>query len=235
MRSPSLASRSPRPETWHIDIVLVRHAETTWNLAGRVQGHRESPLSARGLLQTRALSAALARLRWDAAYSSDLVRAVQTARGVIGDASRTPLVLTPGLRERGQGVLEGMTSAQVERLGPNLDAPELGREPASDFAARCVRQVDQIVTRHRGGRILVVTHGGVIKALRSHYDRYAGGADRCGAAARPPHNASISVFRCTSGRGRWMSYDDISHLGGHTSTARTEVIQRLMADGGEPA
>lgn len=236
MQSPRLASRSPRLGTSHVEIVLVRHAETTWNLEGRVQGHRQSPLSGRGVRQARALSAALARLQWDAAYSSDLVRAVQTARCVVGGVPRSPLILVPGLRERGQGLLEGMTSEEVERLGGDLDAPELGREPASSFADRCVRQIDQIVARHPGGAILVITHGGVIRALRSCYARCATDSGcRAGAPAHPPRNASISVLRCESDRRSWVRYDDISHLGDHASPARTDVIGRLMTDGGEPA
>src|SRR5690349_5142837 len=100
-----------------VQLLVVRHGETTWNREGRIQGHRDSPLTGRGLAQARATAARLAGERAGALYSSDLGRAQQTAREVAA-ATALPVRLDDGLRERAFGILEGLTWEEIDRDHP---------------------------------------------------------------------------------------------------------------------
>ena len=87
-------------------FLIVRHGETAWNAEGRIQGHSDTPLSEHGIRQARAAASRLADPVIDAAYSSDLVRASETARMLL-EGRDTPLVRTAELRERYYGSLKG--------------------------------------------------------------------------------------------------------------------------------
>ena len=94
-------------------FLLLRHGETVWNRAGRLQGWQDSPLSEAGCAQAEALAARLADERVDLLVASDLGRTRQTAAPI---AARLGLdvVAEAGLRERCYGELEGMTWAEIE-------------------------------------------------------------------------------------------------------------------------
>jgi broad specificity phosphatase PhoE len=62
-----------------LDLWLIRHGETTWNAEKRIQGHMDSPLSVLGIRQVNALAKRLSNKKFDAIYSSDSGRAIQTA------------------------------------------------------------------------------------------------------------------------------------------------------------
>src|SRR5690349_15616071 len=116
------------PAVSHVDLYVVRHGETAWNSEGRIQGHRDSPLTARGEAQARALARRLAREPLAALHASDLGRARATADAVAG---ATGLAVRPdaGLRERAFGVFEGKTWDEIGR-----DHPDLVRAAAADPA-----------------------------------------------------------------------------------------------------
>ena len=98
------------------ELILLRHGETEWNSAGRLQGHLDSALSPEGLRQADLLAARLSSVSFHALYSSDLGRALETARRI---ATRTghSILQDWRLRERGLGVFEGLTrdEARVAR------------------------------------------------------------------------------------------------------------------------
>ena len=77
-------------------LLIVRHGETVWNAEGRIQGHSDTSLSERGVLQAQAVAERLADTQIDAAYSSDLVRASDTAKKILEDRgvalNETPLL-----------------------------------------------------------------------------------------------------------------------------------------------
>ncbi len=83
-------------------ILLVRHGQTDWNLDRRLQGHTDRPLNDRGREQARALAAELASEPLDAVYSSDLVRAHETAR-IIAAGRGLDVTAMDDLRERNFG------------------------------------------------------------------------------------------------------------------------------------
>ena len=98
-------------------IIAIRHGETDWNRASRMQGHLDVPLNARGQWQARQTARALAGESVAAVYSSDLQRASATARA-IAQACGAPLVLEPGLRERNLRRFQNWTFAQMQAQFP---------------------------------------------------------------------------------------------------------------------
>ena len=154
-------------------IVAIRHGETAWNVDTRIQGQLDVGLNETGRWQALRLAQALADERFDAVYSSDLGRAWQTAQAVAA-AAGVALRVDQRLRERGFGVFEGLTFAEIEqRFAPQAQrwrsrdasfGPE-GGETLAGFVQRAVDAVAGIAVRHRGQHIAVVTHGGVLDAL----------------------------------------------------------------------
>ncbi|WP_079435858.1 histidine phosphatase family protein [Zoogloea sp. LCSB751] len=152
-------------------ICLVRHGETPWNTERRLQGHIDIPLNDHGLIQAKATAASLAGERFDAAYSSDLTRARQTAEAVT-TRNGLQLTLDSGLRERHYGIFQALTYDEArerfpaeyhrfETRDPDFAFPE-GGESLREFARRIHDKLAAIAHAHRGGTVLVVTHGGVL-------------------------------------------------------------------------
>jgi len=149
-------------------ITLVRHGETDWNSEGRLQGHLQVPLNRRGRAQAEALATHLQNIHFDAVYSSDLLRALQTAWTVVRHNGQR--VRADGrLREWDLGVLAGLCRAQAEREQPHatrirrehlVDEPIPGGESLRRRFERVTGVVGEIAARHQGGCVLVVSHGG---------------------------------------------------------------------------
>lgn len=154
-------------------IVLARHGETEWNRLGRWQGHADPPLNEAGRLQAVALAETLAGDGVVAVYSSDLSRASETARAV-GARLGVEVVEDAALREIDVGSWSGLTRAEVQERFPEgfarwLDG-EIGHdgETREQLTARVVAAVERIASDHRDETVVVVTHGGAIRALRRH-------------------------------------------------------------------
>jgi len=157
-------------------ILLVRHGESVWNGERRIQGHRDPPLSERGRRQADLLVARLAPHGGPAVaavYTSPLRRAAETAER-IAEVYRLPLVRDPDLREMSLGDWEGMTVPEIQATFPSayerwledpLAAPAPNGEPLPAFAARTAGALARMQAAHPGRDLLVVSHGGVIKAL----------------------------------------------------------------------
>jgi len=153
-------------------LYIVRHGETVWNREGRIQGHTDVALSERGLEQARLLAKRLNTVPFDAAYASDLRRAYETAAVVLEDRG-VPIHPTPRLREYHKGGFEGMTEAELRALYPNeypgyvskdLDYAPKGGESTREVSARMAAVINEIKERHLGDNVLVVGHGGSLRA-----------------------------------------------------------------------
>jgi probable phosphoglycerate mutase len=98
-------------------VIAVRHGETEWNVATRIQGQLDIGLNETGREQARRVARALAGEALDAVYASDLQRAVDTAQAIAAQAGLA-VQTDAALRERGFGEFEGLTWAEVEQLHP---------------------------------------------------------------------------------------------------------------------
>jgi glucosyl-3-phosphoglycerate phosphatase len=153
-------------------LVLLRHAQTAWNLLDRAQGHTDVPLDDRGRRQATAAAAHLARLHPAAVWTSDLARARETAAAVAG-AAGVELKVDQRLREYDVGAREGLTPAEALERFPvlrghvELSDPPPGIPRAELWAqveARIVPAVCEALDGLRPGELgVVVTHGGSAK------------------------------------------------------------------------
>jgi broad specificity phosphatase PhoE len=154
-------------------ILLARHGETDWNAVGRWQGHTDRALTERGRRQAVELAERLANDAIDAVYSSDLLRAVETAEPV---AKRLglPLQTVPELREVDVGTWAGLTRDEVAERFPDgfrrWSEWQTGWEDGETYdemGERVVGAILRLAREHPGERILVVSHGGAIRALHA--------------------------------------------------------------------
>lgn len=160
------------------ELLLIRHGQSTANASGIWQGKLDFPLSDFGRRQARSAGTALASERLDAFYSSPLSRAFETARLVAEEAGfRGNITPVEGLIERGGGAFEGNTWPEREREMPDLvekfrsvEEEEgwrvIGAETDEEILRRFAPAISEILSRHdAGSRIVVVTHGGVMRAF----------------------------------------------------------------------
>lgn len=181
------------------ELYLVRHGETEWNRARRIQGRTDIPLSEVGREQARRAAALLARRRWDGIYSSPLSRAVETAQIIAAGVGIADVTSVDTLVERDYGTAEGLTFDEIEALYPEgVRAP--GEESREEVAARVVPALLEIAGRHRGARLIVVSHGGAIRSVLQHAEP----------EVRHPRigNASVHSFRVEDGDLRLIAFDD---------------------------
>jgi broad specificity phosphatase PhoE len=172
-------------------LLLVRHGETDWNAARRWQGHADRPLTDRGREQARQLATELEDVA--AVYASDLARARETAE-IVAAQLDLPVTTRPDLREVDVGPFEGLTRQEVEEQFP--DAARLadergwgweGGETPGQMADRVFAALREIAEAHAAERVLVVLHGGNIRAVLAAADgldlashrRVVGPAENC--------------------------------------------------------
>lgn len=162
------------------EIWFIRHGETDWNVARRMQGWQDIDLNDTGRVQAGLLAARLARdaatTPFDALYSSDLARARDTAQAV-SEQLALRLRIEPGVRERSFGVLEGIDLEKIDALQPEAAAawksrdpqrPLAGGESLGQFRNRVISAVEDVANRHHGERVLLFTHGGVLDIVWRH-------------------------------------------------------------------
>lgn len=149
-------------------VLLVRHGETDWNLERRVQGQTDTPLNQTGRRQARALARELADDRIDAVYASDLGRALDTARAVANPRG-LEVHPVPELREKDFGSWEGLTDDEVLERFPDARAGPWGdAETPEEVVERVLGALRRIAERHPGDHVLVVSHGGPLRAVLRH-------------------------------------------------------------------
>ena len=152
-----------------VELWLVRHGETDWNVAGRAQGHEDIPLNASGLQQAKRLAARLAGQHFDAVIASDLIRALETARAVAPVLAGQPVVqLDSRWREQHLGVIQGLTHADTVARGWTYPQTPLeawdGAESRAQLMQRVRAPLAELFAQFAGGRVLVVSHGGTLRA-----------------------------------------------------------------------
>jgi probable phosphoglycerate mutase len=197
-------------------VIIVRHGQTEWNIKGIRQGHLDSPLTGRGLAQAKALGQRLAREKFSALYSSDLGRAVETAKEIVSVTGHQ-IVTDARLRERHLGIFQGLNADEINarfpeerRLmrtsGPGYVIP--GGESMIQQVERNVAFLDTLAVRHAGETIVVVTHGGVVSGFFRHTLAIPLDAPRRFEFV----NAGLNVFAHEDGNWLLLTWGDVSHL-----------------------
>jgi probable phosphoglycerate mutase len=197
-------------------LIIVRHGQTEWNIKGIRQGHLDSPLTGRGLAQAKALGQRLAREKFSVLYSSDLGRAIETAREIVSVTGHQ-IVTDARLRERHLGIFQGLNADEINerypeerRLlrtsGPGYVIP--GGESMIQQVERNVAFLDSLAVRHAGETIVVVTHGGVVSGFFRHTLAIPLDAPRRFEFV----NAGLNVFVHEDGNWLLLTWGDVSHL-----------------------
>jgi probable phosphoglycerate mutase len=154
-------------------LLLARHGETDWNSERRWQGHADRPLNEVGREQARELAETLADRAVDVVYSSDLARAHETAL-IVADRLGLPVEVDPGLREVDVGDWSGRLLTEIEEVDPagfqrwrQGHKAWRGGESYEEMGERVVAAVLRLAARHPRQTVLIVTHGGSIRACRA--------------------------------------------------------------------
>jgi broad specificity phosphatase PhoE len=169
--------RPPNPD--ETLVLLVRHAESTWNAAERFQGQaHEVPLSEFGRKQAEALAnwVASQHLGTVHIYSSDSLRAHETAQALANAIAHKSFTTDPALREVSVGEWQGLTREEVEARWPGqLEARHnsfeshriAGGESGTELQERAFGYFSRVLRNHMGETIILVSHGGTLAALRT--------------------------------------------------------------------
>ncbi len=156
-----------------MDLILVRHGETEWNRVGRCQGFSDVELNKNGREQINELAKSLKDKSISAVYSSDLIRALDTAKA-IANYHNLGVEVDPDLREMNQGDLEGLTFVEIrERYASlltnwvgNPEAVKLpGGESLKELQDRAWRAVERIYIKHQDQTVVAVSHNLTIITL----------------------------------------------------------------------
>jgi alpha-ribazole phosphatase len=215
---------------------FIRHGESVWNGERRIQGNQDPALSERGRRQADLLTAALAgRLPagLPAIYTSPLRRAAETAE-ILSAATGLPVIPEPGFREMVLGRWEGMTVPEIQAAYPGayerwLEDP--GRHPAPGgerleaFCGRVVGALEEIRRRHPGANLVVVAHGGPVRALLCHVL----GLDPRHLYRLKQDNTAISEVELGPAIRRVVRMNDTHHL---TAAGADLAPKDVLVDGG---
>lgn len=154
-------------------LFLIRHGQTDWNVAGKIQGHADIPLNATGKEQAKKVAQFLKKKQASLAalHSSDLQRAHQTAQA-ISELFALEIILASDLREGHFGKMEGLTKQERTDLYGLMKEEEAlekaGGEPREQVVARVMNYLHGIAKKHKGQHVAVVTHGWLLHSLLTH-------------------------------------------------------------------
>lgn len=205
-------------------LTLIRHAESTWNATGRWQGQSDVPLSPRGHLQARSLAQRFFERGFAHRITSDLSRTVSTA-SALGEHA------TPDrrFREIDVGAWAGLKRAEVkQKFGDEVAKLRSGQpvrigggESMEEFEGRVDAAIDDLRAKHRGEEVLLVTHGGVVRALVQRI---------CGVRGRASPfvgvgNTAISVVREEGGQLGIEVYNDGVHLAADDQDSALHIVR----------
>ena len=202
-------------ETTH--ILAIRHGETDWNVATRIQGQIDIELNPQGLWQAQQVAKALVDEQIQAVYASDLSRALVTAQHIASHHALEVSRILP-LRERHYGAFEGLTWEEIKQAHP-ADAtrwhdrdphwtPANGGESLLMLHERVLHMVNDIAARHLGQQIALVTHGGVLDIIY----RIATGQDLQVARSWGLRNTAINRLLWTPQGLQLVGWADERHL-----------------------
>ncbi len=205
-------------------LLVIRHARTAANVAGRIGAREDYPLDEAGRAQAEALQEKLAVYKPVAVYSSPQLRAADTAE-IASEKLDIPVHITDNLMEYSLGVLEGMLISEIKEKHPDLHPPIdtwlrmqpgdpvtrpdiPGAESMANLVGRVMAFANRMVEQHPGECVAMVTHLALIKAL---FTTVSGGTMRDHSAFLAD-NASVSVIDFYNRMPVIRGFNDISHL-----------------------
>lgn len=211
-------------------IYLMRHGETEWNKEEKLQGQSDIPLNPYGIKLAEITSEALSSVSFDRAFSSPLSRAEKTAE-IMCRGRALPVKTDDRLKEFNFGTAEGMLLSDVTRAvsSPIYDCfyhPSAyrkaveGGETIDEIESRTMDFMDRIIKplEKDCGNILVVCHGGVIRAIINSIRQTPREMFWDSVSER---NCAVNLIECTGGRFRVLETGKIYY---HEETDRKGAL-----------
>lgn len=197
-------------------LYLIRHGQTEWNNEGKIQGHTDIPLNAKGIRQARCLGTAMEPYPVTAIFSSPLKRAYQTAEKIAEKKGLSVGVMNE-LQEVDFGLWEGLTWKEIKASYPEdfecwdknpVEHCPTGGELRKDCKKRCKNAVESILLQSKGD-VVLVAHGGILVFIISYLLR-----EQKKKREIIVKNASISVveYDKQTGIGTLLALNEIGHL-----------------------
>lgn len=207
-----------------LNIYLIRHGKTVWNLEGRLQGSGDSPLVEEGIEGAKKAGKALKAVKFDAAYSSMQKRAQDTANYILAENAHpnTPHFHHKGLNEFEFGKWEGMKSVDLfdheeywvmKRNPKEYKALSNGGETYEQLYQRAYQAFQQIAELHKnGGNVLIVSHGmtlTVLTAVLKGLEWYQARDEELHSFVM---NTAINLVEVENGKSKLTVFNEVSHL-----------------------
>jgi len=200
-----------------LNIYLVRHGETEWNIEKRLQGWKDSNLTQKGIEDAEALHDHLTDIEFDSIYSSTSRRAFKTAEVILGER-KLKIIADEKLREIYLGDWEGKTTYEIEQLYPNdyynfWNAPSLYNPKNSEtfiqVQERALKTINKIIDEKKSGNILIVTHGITLKMIMNYFEKQS-----LENLWETPYiqNTSVSLIQIQNREANILLYSDTSHI-----------------------
>lgn len=183
---------------------LIRHGQTDWNAAGRIQGLEDVELNAVGRIQATQTGLYLQQWTWDRIISSPLKRAAESATLIADQLKLSPIRIMDEFMERDYGECSGMTTAQRKHSFPDGIIPK--QETLETLQKRALAGLQQLIAEPQA-RTLIVTHGGLINSLLAQFSN-----GEIGSGKTFLHNASLAVFQCQQQHWQILAYNLTDHL-----------------------
>ncbi|MBD8006788.1 histidine phosphatase family protein [Bacillus norwichensis] len=198
-------------------LYLTRHGQTEWNLIDKMQGHMDSPLTELGIQQAVWLKVRLEDVHFDAIYSSSSSRAINTAR-ILSNNRPIEIQTIDSLREINLGLWEGQQIEHIQRkcpiqyaqflTKPHLYSPIGHGESYLELLERTIPLLEDIISKHKGEQVLIVTHRITLKVIMSFFMK-----KRLHEIGDMPdiYHTALCKISINDGSPKVVLYDDISH------------------------
>ena len=183
---------------------LIRHGQTDWNAAGRIQGLEDVELNAVGRAQAAQTGLYLQQWQWDRIISSPLKRAAESAEIIANELNLASVEIMDAFMERDYGECSGMTTAQRKHSFPDGIIPK--QETLETLQKRALAGLQQLITEPQA-RTLIVTHGGLINSLLAQFTN-----GEIGSGKTILHNASLALFQYQPPSWQILAYNLTHHL-----------------------
>lgn len=199
-------------------VYLIRHCQSMGNIQHRFQGRFDAAVSPEGEKQLALLGLRFRNEPIDAIYTSPLARAKATAQAVAQYHPNALLVEEPGLIEIDCGEMENLQLTEVAGRFPVVarhwdETPDLCQFPGGETMGQVYRRanaaLDRIIQGNQGKKVVIATHGGV---LRNLYARVSYGSLEGIRHSKVFGNTGVSTLVAEDGALRWEAVDDLSHL-----------------------
>lgn len=187
---------------------FIRHGSTAWNKERRAQGSSNTPLDQDGIMDAERLADRIKNEEWDVIYSSDLVRAMQTAEIVARNLQVDEVFLDSRLQEVNGGQIEGTTEPErINKWGENWRNLDFGIESREMVIKRALSFIEEVTEKHKDQNVLVVSHGSYIRHVLRELVKDLKMEDHL-------ENTSVSTVKVREGLWECELYNCTKHLGG---------------------